>query len=53
VPDVAHLQSGRQLRHAIPRSAGSPTASPPSGCSGWPTTAYSATSRAWTARWCC
>ena len=29
VPDVAHLQFGRQLRHAIPRSAGSLTASRP------------------------
>jgi Endosomal/lysosomal potassium channel TMEM175 len=28
VPDVAHLQSGQQLRDTLPRSAGSPSASP-------------------------
>ena len=28
VPDVPDLQSGRQLRDSLPRSAGSPSASP-------------------------
>jgi uncharacterized membrane protein len=28
VPDVADLQSGEQLRHSLPRSAGSRSASP-------------------------
>jgi TMEM175 potassium channel family protein len=53
VPDVAHLQSGRQLRHAIPQIGGFAYSFAAIGCSGWPTTACSATSRAWTARWCC
>jgi hypothetical protein len=52
VPDVPHVQSGQLLRLPSPRSAGSPTASPPSGCSGSPTTDCSATSRVWTVAWC-
>jgi uncharacterized membrane protein len=28
VPEVAHVESGRQLRDALPQIAGSPSASP-------------------------
>jgi Endosomal/lysosomal potassium channel TMEM175 len=53
VPDIPHVQSGQLLAMPSPRSGGSPTASPPSGCSGSPTTGCSATSRVWTVAWCC